>query len=161
MTSTSHVSTRSHVIPSFSFAVAILEALTVIPLLFCWALALLASVKLLNGADRRWSIVLGVALGLGMLAKYAMVYFLLGAVLAAWFDRDARALLLKPELWLALAVAALFVAPNIHWNLTHGLATFKHTGDNIQGSGIKLNPLRALEFVASQFAVFGPVLFAV
>ena len=145
--------------PGLAFSARIIS--TDVPLLFCWALALLAYVKLLNGADRRWSIVLGVALGLGMLAKYAMIYFLFGAALAAWFDRDARALLLKPELWLALAVAALFVAPNIHWNLTHGLATFKHTGDNIQGSGIKLNPLRALEFVASQFAVFGPVLFAV
>jgi hypothetical protein len=90
-----------------------------------------------------------------------MVYFLLGAGLAAWFDRDARRLLGKGELWLALGIAALVIAPNIYWNLTHGLATFRHTGDNIQGSGLKLNPLGALEFVASQFAVFGPVLFAV
>jgi hypothetical protein len=90
-----------------------------------------------------------------------MAYFLLGAALAAWFDRDARLLLRKPELWLALGIAILVIAPNIYWNLTHGLATFKHTGDNIQGGGLKLNPLRALEFIASQFAVFGPVLFGV
>jgi 4-amino-4-deoxy-L-arabinose transferase-like glycosyltransferase len=145
--------------PGLAFSARIIS--TDVPLLFCWALALLAYVKLLGGGGRRWSIVLGAALGLGMLAKYAMIYFLLGVALAAFLDRDARALLAKPELWLALAVAALFVAPNIHWNLTHGLATFKHTGDNIQGSGIKLNPLRALELIASQFAVFGPVMFAV
>ena len=145
--------------PGVVFSARIIS--TDVPLLFFWALALLAYVKLLNGADRRWAIVLGIALGLGALAKYAMAYFLLGAALAAWFDRDARLLLRKPELWLALGIAILVIAPNIYWNLTHGLATFKHTGDNIQGSGLKLNPLRALEFIASQFAVFGPVLFGV
>src|SRR5262245_36193643 len=50
---------------------------TDVPLLFFWALALLAYVKLLSGADRRWSLVLGLALGLGLMAKYAMIYFLL------------------------------------------------------------------------------------
>jgi 4-amino-4-deoxy-L-arabinose transferase-like glycosyltransferase len=145
--------------PGVVFSARIIS--TDVPLLFFWALALLAYVKLLNGTDRRWSIVLGVALGLGLLAKYAMMYFLLGAGLAAFLDRDARRLLLRRDVWLALAIAALILAPNIYWNLTHGLATFKHTGDNIQGSGLKLNPLRALEFIGAQFGVFGPVLFAV
>ena len=53
------------------------------------------------------------------------------------------------------------IAPNILWNLENGLATFRHTGDNIQGTGVRINVLRGLEFVGSQFAVFGPVLFAV
>jgi 4-amino-4-deoxy-L-arabinose transferase-like glycosyltransferase len=144
--------------PGVVFSARIIS--TDVPLLFFWALALLAYLKLVNGADRRWAVVLGVALALGTLAKYAMVYFLLGAGLAAWLDRDARRLLFARELWLALALAALLIAPNIYWNLTHGLATFRHVGDNIEGSGFKLNPLRALEFIASQFAVFGPVLFA-
>jgi 4-amino-4-deoxy-L-arabinose transferase-like glycosyltransferase len=134
---------------------------TDVPLLMFWALALLAYVKLVAGAGPRWAIVLGVALGLGLLAKYAMVYFLLGAALAACLDRDARALLRRPEVWLALAIAALLVAPNIHWNLTNGFATFRHTGGNIEGSGLKVNPLRGIEFIASQFVVLGPILFAV
>jgi 4-amino-4-deoxy-L-arabinose transferase-like glycosyltransferase len=133
---------------------------TDVPLLFCWALALLAYVKLVNGGSAWWGALLGVALGFGLLAKYAMIYFLLGVALAAAFDRDARRLLREPALWLALAVAAVMIAPNIVWNLNNGLATFRHTGDNIQGTGVKINPLRALEFLASQFAVFGPILFA-
>ena len=63
---------------------------TDVPLLFFWTLALLAYVKLLSGADSRWGLVLGVALGLGLMAKYAMLYFVLGVALAAWFDADAR-----------------------------------------------------------------------
>ena len=145
--------------PGMAFSSRIIS--TDVPLLFFWTLALLAYLKLLAGADRRWVVILGVALGLGTLAKYAMLYFLLGAGVAAWLDRDARRLWANPDLWLALAIGALIVAPNIQWNVAHGLVAFRHVGDNIQGSGLKLNPLRAFEFIASQFAVFGPILCAV
>jgi hypothetical protein len=134
---------------------------TDVPLLFFWALALLAYVKLVNEADRRWTIVLGVALGLGLMAKYAMIYFLLGAAAAALVDEDARRFLRTPAPWLALLIAFVIVTPNLVWNLQHGFATFKHTGDNIQGSGIEFDPRKGLEFFFSQFAVFGPVIFTV
>lgn len=134
---------------------------TDVPLVFFWALAVLAYVKLLDGGGMRWAVALGVSLGLGLLAKYAMIYFLLGIGLAAWLEEDARRFLRAPALWLALAIAAIILAPNIVWNLENGLATFRHTGENIQGGGVKIDVLRALEFVASQFVVFGPILFAV
>jgi 4-amino-4-deoxy-L-arabinose transferase-like glycosyltransferase len=134
---------------------------TDVPLLFFWALALLAYVRLLEGAGPSWTVVLGVSLGLGLMAKYAMIYFVLGGALAAWFDPDARRLLRTPAPWLALLIATVIVAPNILWNLENGLATFKHTGDNIQGGGIEFSPLKGLEFIGAQFLVFGPVVFAV
>src|SRR6267378_4097451 len=84
---------------------------TDVPLMFFWALALLAYVKLLAGAGSRWAVVLGVALGLGLMAKYAMIYFLAGVALTAWLDQDARRLLHTPPLWLALVIAAVIVAP--------------------------------------------------
>jgi 4-amino-4-deoxy-L-arabinose transferase-like glycosyltransferase len=134
---------------------------TDVPMLFFWALALLAYVKLLAGAGPRWTVVLGVSLGLGLMAKYAMIYFVLGGAVAAWLDPDARRLLRTPAPWLALLIAALIIAPNILWNIENGLATFKHTGDNIQGGGMVFDPLKGLEFLAAQFVVFGPVVFAV
>jgi 4-amino-4-deoxy-L-arabinose transferase-like glycosyltransferase len=134
---------------------------TDVALLFFWALALLAYVKLLAGGGTRWGVLLGVALGLGLMAKYAMIYFFLGVALATFIDHDAQKLLRNPALWLALAIAAVIVAPNILWNVENGLATFRHTGDNIQGGGVALDPLKGLEFIAAQFAVFGPVVFAV
>src|SRR3954452_15962527 len=90
---------------------------TDVPLLFFWALALLAYVKLLKGGDLRWGAVLGVALGFGLLAKYAMIYFLLGVAIATFIDRDARTLMRSPSLWLALPIALIIIAPNILWNI--------------------------------------------
>ena len=57
--------------------------------------------KLLQGGGWSWGVLLGVSFGLGMLAKYAMIYFVLGVAGAALIDRDARALLRSPALWLA------------------------------------------------------------
>jgi 4-amino-4-deoxy-L-arabinose transferase-like glycosyltransferase len=134
---------------------------TDVPLLFFWALTLLAYVKLLDDGGWRWTVVLGVSLGLGLMAKYAMIYFVLGVAFAAWVDRDARRLLRTPAPWLALLMAVIIVMPNIVWNIENGLATFKHTGDNIQGSGIELDPRKGFEFFFAQFVVFGPVVFTV
>jgi 4-amino-4-deoxy-L-arabinose transferase-like glycosyltransferase len=133
---------------------------TDVPLLFFWALALLAYVRLLRRPDWRWAVVLGVALGLGLLAKYAMIYFLLCVAIAAIVDRETRELLRTPLPWIALLIAALLIAPNLWWNIEHGFATFRHVGENIQGPGPRLQPLKALEFLATQFAVFGPISFA-
>ncbi len=132
---------------------------TDVPLLLFWAIALLAYVKLLRRPDWRWAAVLGVALGLGMLAKYAMIYFLLSAVCAAWVDRDARALLRRPQTWAALAIAGVLLIPNVLWNAANDFVTLRHTGDNIAG-GLQLKLIGPAEFIGSQFAVMGPIVFA-
>jgi 4-amino-4-deoxy-L-arabinose transferase-like glycosyltransferase len=133
---------------------------TDVPLLFFWAVALLAYLKLLPAPDWRWAAVLGMAIGFGLLAKYAMIYFVLCAVCAGLFDREARAVLTRRQTWLALAIAALIVSPNIYWNFANDFVTVRHTGDNITGGGLRLRPLDALAFISSQFAVAGPFVFA-
>jgi 4-amino-4-deoxy-L-arabinose transferase-like glycosyltransferase len=134
---------------------------TDVPLLFFWALALFAWLKLLTGGSTRWAVLLGVALGAGMLAKYAMAYFVLGAALAALTDEGARKLLWRPALWLAVLIATVIVAPNVAWNALNGLATVKHTGLNIEGDGFELSIGKGLEFILSQFVVIGPVVFGI
>ncbi|HEX4861022.1 MAG TPA: glycosyltransferase family 39 protein, partial [Rhizomicrobium sp.] len=133
---------------------------TDVPLLLCWAAALLAYVKLLPGPNWRWSVMLGVALGLGMLGKYAMIYFLLCAACAAFLDRDARALLWRPQTWAALGIAAVLLIPNFIWNAENNFMTLRHTGENITGGGLSLDFFSPFEFIASQFAVIGPAVFA-
>ena len=116
--------------------------------------------QLPHGPNWRWSITLGVALGLGLLAKYAMIYFLLCAACAAYLDRDARTLLLRPQTWVALAIAGIFLIPNVLWNAENSFVTLRHTGDNIAGSGLHLKLLGPFEFLGSQFALIGPIVFA-
>lgn len=133
---------------------------TDVPLLLCWALALLAYVKLLRAPRYHWALLLGAALGLGVLAKYAMLYFVLGVAAAAWLTHDGRAVLRQPPVWLALAVAAAIIAPHVWWNIAHDFVTIRHTSD-LAIEGHKLNALRIFSFLGSQFFVFGPIVFGV
>jgi len=133
---------------------------TDVALLFFWAVALLAYVKMIDAPRLLWSVVLGLALGFGLLGKYAMIYFLLAAVAASFIDPAARALWRRLRLWFALAIALSLVAPNLIWNATHNFATLRQTWGNITGDELHLNPLGALAFFGAQFGVYGPVAFA-
>jgi len=109
---------------------------TNVPLLFFWTLALWDYVNLLERPTWQWAIALGLSIGLGMLAKYAMGYFVLGMLVAAVVDRMALALLRSRHVWLALGIAAITVAPNLIWILQNNLprseilpVSFKQTRD--------------------------------
>lgn len=134
---------------------------TDVPLLAAWALALLGLVGLIQ-EQRGWApaLALGLGLGLGLNAKYAMAFF--PACLFVWLivTPSARPLLRDPRLWSGLALGLVLISPNLAWNVANKFATFAHTADNAKWTGSLLKPGKALEFVAAQLAVFGPVLFA-
>lgn len=128
-----------------------------------FAAALICHFRAVETGRARFSALAGVAIGLAFLAKYAAVYFLLGAVLAAVLVPSAR---LPARGWAALLVAfGLTILPNVLWNLTNDLTTVSHTMDNVgwvrgQSWLSGLNPAGLGEYFFAQFAVFGPVLFA-
>lgn len=145
-------------LPGVSVSAGIIS--TDVPLLFFWALALYGLVLLRQTGSWWPALVLGVALGGGLNAKYAMAWF--GLCLAVYLiatPRD-RGLLKDARLWFALVTAAVLIAPNLLWNSAHKFATFAHTADNARWHGGLVNPGKALEFFAAQFGVFGPILFA-
>ncbi|MFV2034637.1 MAG: ArnT family glycosyltransferase, partial [Halocynthiibacter sp.] len=123
------------------------------------ALALWMYFRLLQNPSRRYAVIMGVAIGLGLMSKYAAIYFVLGASLAAMIQPSAR--LRLQDIMLASLAALAAVSPNIWWNITNDATTVRHTMANANwGAGNGLNFAGAIEFFASQFAVFGPLLFA-
>lgn len=111
----------------------------------------------------RFALFAGLCLGFAFLAKYAALYFLIGAVLGAALFPALRIGWRNGALFLlAFAVVA---APNLIWNAAHGFSTVSHTVDNVswvrQSSPLAgLSPASLLEFLAAQFAVAGPLVFA-
>ena len=134
---------------------------TDVALLFFWTVALLAYLKMIDTRGYAWPATLGFALGFGLLAKYAMIYFLPGIVAASFIDPAARALWRQLRFWFALAIALLVISPNLIWNATHHFTTFHHTWGNIVGAGWHPNLLGIPAFLVAQFVVFGPLAFAV
>ncbi|TCD13878.1 ArnT family glycosyltransferase [Oricola cellulosilytica] len=133
---------------------------TDVPLIFFWFVALIAFHAHLHAPRLATGMALGLAVGLGLNAKYAMIFFVLCAVLYVAATRPSRKVVAAPSTWLALAIAALLIAPNMLWNLSNGFATFEHTvNDNMEWGGLDLHPKDALEFLVTQFGVLGPVIF--
>lgn len=127
-----------------------------------FAAALYAHHRLTETRAARYALYAGAAIGAAFMAKYAAIYFLLGVVLAA----------LRPEGRIGWRNAALLllafvvvISGNLIWNIAHQFTTLSHTVDNV-GWVRQDNPLAGLnfasaaEFLVSQFAVAGPVIFA-
>lgn len=134
---------------------------TDVPLLLCWALAMNAWVALRNKASWLRAAQLGFALGFGLLAKYAMLFFLPVLLLGLILDTQSRKALLGVRGLFALAIAAALFTPNILWNLSNEFATVTHTADNASLSGFALKPSELLSFFGDQFGVFGPLSFLI
>jgi hypothetical protein len=143
-------------LPGVSFSALVIS--TDVPLLFFWAVALLATWRILDGAGWPWAAALGAAFGLGFLSKYAMGYFLLGFAAYALATPSARLRTAAPRLGVAAMLAALIVAPNLAWNAAHGWATVGHTAANADWGQGGAHLLETASFAAAQFGVFGPVL---
>ena len=142
-------------LPAVSLACLLVSTDT--PMLFFFALALYAFVRLGQRASAGWALAMGVAVGLGLLAKYAMIYFPASALIAALFVRQAR--IGRRDAGIAVVAGLVTVSPNIFWNLSHDLTTLHHTADNADWHGVRLEFGKLLEFWGGQFAVSGPVLF--
>jgi 4-amino-4-deoxy-L-arabinose transferase-like glycosyltransferase len=127
------------------------------------AASLAAYLRLLDQPDPRRALFCGLMLGLALMAKYAAVYYLLMAALAALALPGARPN--RKSVALILLAFAVTISPNIGWNIVNGFTTVQHTLDNADwvrdpGTRAALNFAGLWNFFASQFAVFGPVLFA-
>jgi hypothetical protein len=134
---------------------------TDVPLLLFWALGLLAFAGALEpGHPKRW-LGVGLALGLGLMSKYAMASFVPSAALYLALSPQHRAVLRTRWPYLALALGIAICLPNAGWNLQHDFPSFRHLGDNANLAGPLFHPVKLAEFVGSQFGVLGPILFAV
>ena len=144
--------------PAVSFSSGVMT--TDVPLLFFWTLGLLSLVEVLRTRSLAWAATLGVALGFGVLGKYAMLYFIPCAVLFLATSAGDRWFLSSRHALLALAIAGAIIAPNVAWNAAHDFATLRHTAANTNLGAELFNVGELLAFFGAQFGVFGPLMFA-
>jgi len=91
-----------------------------------WALAGYAYWAALRGGRMLHWILLGVAVGLALWAKYFVVVLAVPLALFLVLDRDARKSLATPGPWVALAVAAAVMAPHLVWLVQNDFLPFAY-----------------------------------
>ena len=128
-------------------------------LLLPWAISLFIFLSALRKSQPSLFFITGLIIGIGLLAKYAAAYFILGAVLCLIFDKARNAQQTAKSIILLLAGALISFSPNLLWNLANGGITFAHIGENADLSVPLYSFASAFEFLLSQSAVTGPVFF--
>jgi 4-amino-4-deoxy-L-arabinose transferase-like glycosyltransferase len=105
-------------------------------LLFFWSGALYFFFRIAARPDSpiRDFAALGAMIGLGLMSKYAMLYFVAAFATCLLISSDVRRAYLKPPLLLSAAVAALLFAPNLAWNAANEFQTVSHTAANANWS---------------------------
>jgi len=126
-------------------------------LLLTWSGALWALDRYLDRQSLARALALGAFVGAGFLAKYAMIYFLVGMGLLTLLDAQARTALARLTTLAAVGVVALSFAPNLIWNASNDFATLTHTAANANWTGPLFRPGKLVQFATDQIAVFGPI----
>jgi len=121
--------------------------------MWLWPLAALYVARLVQGADPRWWLGVGIALGVAGQAKYSVLFF--GAALLTGIALSpARRILLTPWMPAGVALALLVVAPNVDWQISHGLPMLELLRHGQQGKNVILTPL---QFLVADAVILNPV----
>ena len=124
-----------------------------------WALAGYAfHAALRRGRVLHWML-LGVALGLALWAKYFVVVLAAPLALFLLFDRDARKALMTPGPWIALAVALAVMAPHLLWLVRNDFLPFAYASARAAPSrGLLDHVLHPVVFAIGQLGFLLPAL---
>ncbi|MGB8341743.1 MAG: glycosyltransferase family 39 protein [Chthoniobacterales bacterium] len=87
-----------------------------------WVLAAYSVIRLLRSENPHWWVAIGAVLGLGMMTKYTMIFFVSGIV-AGVVLTPARRYLMSPWLWAGAALSLVIFAPNIIWQMQHNFVS--------------------------------------
>ncbi len=114
-----------------------------------WVLTAYFVLRLLKTEDPRWFLAVGATVGVGLMTKYTILFFVAG-ILAGFLLTRARRSLGTPWFWGGIAVALLICLPNLVWQVRHdfiSLHFLRHIHVRDVGQG------RANGFLRDQFRI--------
>lgn len=143
-------------LPAVSMSSVIIS--TDVVLIFFWASSLYYFHRAIHENRLKWWLLLGIFSGFGLLSKYSFIIFALSAVIIM-IQPLYRHLWKEKGVYITIILAFLLFLPNILWNAHHHFVSFMHTKEISQVERELFHPERLAEFLGSQFAVFGLILF--
>jgi hypothetical protein len=116
-----------------------------------WALAGFAFHRALRGGELRHWLLLGLAVGLSLWAKYFVAVLALPLGLFMLIDRDARKCLTTPGPYVALAAALVVIAPHLVWLVQNDFLPFAYAEHRaLPSRGLIDHVWHPLQFTISQ-----------
>jgi hypothetical protein len=114
-----------------------------------WVLIAYFVIRLLKSEDPRWWMAIGATIGVGLMTKYTICFFIAG-ILGGMLLSQARRFFLSWWFWGGVALAVLIFLPNFLWQVRHGFISLQflqhiHVRDVDEG--------RANGFMRDQFII--------
>ena len=88
-----------------------------------WVLTAYFIIRLLKTENPRWWLAIGAVLGVALLTKYSIVFFIAG-ILGGMALTRARRSFLSAWFWAGVALALLLFLPNFLWQVQHGFVSY-------------------------------------
>ncbi len=89
-----------------------------------WVLIAYWVIRLLKSNDPRWWLGIGAVIGLGMMTKYTMAFYVVGIIVGVLITRERR-YLKSPWLWAGVALSLLVFLPNLIWQAQHNFISLQ------------------------------------
>ncbi len=88
-----------------------------------WVLLAWFVIRLLKSENPRWWLAVGAVIGVGLLTKYAILFFVAGLLGGLALTR-ARRYFLNGWFWAGVALALAMFSPNLIWQARHGFVSY-------------------------------------
>ncbi len=114
-----------------------------------WVLAAYFVIRLLKTENPRWWLAIGAVLGVGLLTKYSIVFYIAG-ILAGVVLTSARSSLKSIWFWAGVALTLVIFLPNVLWLVHHDFISYKFL-QSIHARDVRIG--RADGFLLDQFRI--------
>jgi hypothetical protein len=88
-----------------------------------WVLIAYFTIRLLKTEDPRWWLAIGAAVGLGLMTKYSIIFYIAGILGGILLSR-ARRFFASGWFWAGIALALLIFLPNFIWLVRHDFISY-------------------------------------
>jgi 4-amino-4-deoxy-L-arabinose transferase-like glycosyltransferase len=126
------------------------------PSVLFWGLSLWALAELSHSKNANWWLVVGLMAGLGLLAKYSVLFLGAGIVLWLLWVPEARRWWGRWQLWAGGAIALLCFAPVLYWNHLHDWVSFYKQFGRAGSGGFTFKYI--FEFMGALIGLMNPLI---
>lgn len=109
--------------------------------LLLWPLCALYVLRIVNGADPRWWLAAGAAVGIALQSKYSVVFFAVALVAGLALQPRGRKMLFSGWFLAGTVVATLIALPNFVWQAAHGFPMWELLRNGASGKNLVSSPV--------------------
>jgi len=114
-----------------------------------WVLIAYFAIRMLRSDDPRWCVAVGAVVGLGLMTKYTMAFYVAG-ILGGLVLTSARKFLASKWFWIGIGIALVICLPNVIWQVRHDFISL-HFLRHIHARDVRQG--RADGFLKDQFRI--------